>query len=136
MSEYNRDLLTDREKAYFDCGIETQSGAQSAASITGGVVMSFLAALVRAVFVPSSDYNKSDRRLMESLRMRKYSKFKEAVLRKAKGEPQQGDEKILSKLNKKPFILEEETFDPDKYTAKIYEDYMSSHPELFENEEK
>ena len=134
MSEYNRDLLTEREKEYFDCGEEMPSGTSSAVSISGGIVMSFIAAVFRAIFVPSSEYNKADQKLMHSIRMRKYAKYKAAVLRKAKGEPQKGDEKLLKKLNKKEFVLAAETFDPDAYTAQLYEEYMQAHPEQFEND--
>ena len=133
MSEYNRELLTEREKEYFDCETEMPSSGSSAVSITGSVVLSFFAAVFRAIFVPSSEYNKADRRLMHNIRMRKYAKYKAAVLRKAKGEPQKGDDKILQKLNKKEFVLAQEAFDPDAYTAQLYEDYMKAHPELFDD---
>lgn len=133
MSEYNRELLTEREKEYFDCEIKAPTSASSAASITGGIALSLIAAMARAIFVPSTDYSKSDRRLMHHLRMRKYAKYKAAVLRKAKGEAEPGDQKILAKLNQKEFVLAEEVFDADAYTAKLYEEYMQAHPELYDD---
>ena len=98
MSEYKRELLTEREKEYFDCDVEMPSSASSAASLFGSVALSFIAALFRSVFVPSSSYGKEDRRLMHNIRMAKYTRYKQAVLRKAKDEPRRGDEKILKKL--------------------------------------
>lgn len=133
MSEYNRELLTEREKEYFDCEIEAPSAASSAASISGNIVMSFLAALFRAVFVPSSSYGKADQRLMHNIRMRNYARYKAAVLRKAEGKPQKGDEKLLKKLNKKEFVLAEELYDPDAFTQQVYEEYMQAHPELYQD---
>ncbi|MBQ3417028.1 MAG: hypothetical protein IJH32_04260 [Ruminococcus sp.] len=134
MSEYNRELLTEREKEYFDCDVEMPSSASSAASLLGSVALSFIAALFHSVFVPSSSYGKADRRLMHNIRMTRYARYKQAVLRKAKGEPRRGDEKILRKLNKKDFVLEDELFDPDAFAAQLYEEYMKAHPELFDND--
>ena len=73
---------------------------------------------------------------MHNIRMRTYAKYKAAVLRKAKGEPQKGDEKILRKLNKREFILAEETFDSDAFTAQVYEEYMQAHPELYNDNDQ
>ncbi|MBQ6152610.1 MAG: hypothetical protein IJJ15_02555 [Ruminococcus sp.] len=134
MSEYKRELLTEREKEYFDCDVEMPSSASSAASLFGSVALSFIAALFRSVFVPSSSYGKEDRRLMHNIRMAKYTRYKQAVLRKAKDEPRRGDEKILKKLNKKEFVLADELFDPDAFAAQLYEEYMQAHPELFDND--
>ncbi len=136
MSEYNRELLTEREKEYFDCQIESESSSPSALTLIGNIVMSFFAAVLRALFVPSSDYSKADRRLLYNLRLRKYAKYKAAVMRKAQGESAKGDDKILIKLNRKEFVLSEDLFDPDEYTQKVYDDYMSSHPELFDDEKE
>ena len=71
---------------------------------------------------------------MHNIRMAKYTRYKQAVLRKAKDEPRRGDEKILKKLNKKEFVLADELFDPDAFAAQLYEEYMQAHPELFDND--
>lgn len=133
MNEYNRELLTEREKEYFDCEVEMPTAASSAASISGSIALSFVAALFRGLFVPSSAYNKADRRLMHNIRMRQYTKYKSAVLRKAAGTPEQGDEKILRKLNKKEFVLAVELYDADAFTAQVYEEFMKAHPELYDD---
>ncbi len=66
---------------------------------------------------------------MRTVREIRYTKYKRAVLRKKDGKPDKKDEKLLKKLNEKDFILAEDTYDPDEYTRKVYEEYMKKNEE-------
>ena len=128
MNEYPHfDSLTEQERLYFDCKTEAPSGKQSAAAITKNMLASFFSMLFRAVLAQTSAPSKADRRLFEAIKLKRYAKFKAAVLRKAAGTRRKGDEKLLKKLNKAPFVLSEETYDPDEYTRQLYEEYMEKH---------
>ena len=111
-------VLTDREQEYLDCEVPMLTPAKTAGKLTVG----FLIGLLQAAFTPGAD--KGDRQLIETTRLIRYTRYKKAVLRKVSDTPKKGDEKLLLKLNKNPFVLEEETFDADAYTEKIYADYM------------
>lgn len=115
--------FTDRESEYLNCDVPMLTTGQKVSGLTVG----FLIGLLQAAFSPGSD--RGDRKLISTTRMMRYTKYKKAVLRKRDGTPKKRDEKLLRKLNKKPFVLEEETFDPDEYTRKLYEEYMEKHSE-------
>lgn len=115
--------LTPREQEYFDCEVPLLSGGKA----TGRIIMGVFTSFAQAIIAPSSSYGKADRKIMRTIREIRYTKYKRAVIRKYSHTPEKGDEKLLKKLNKKPFILESETFDPDEFTKKIYEDYMKLH---------
>lgn len=125
----NTSLLTEKELDYLNCDVPTIDGGRFALHAVRGFLIAFITAVFRALFMPSSDFSKSDSRLIQHIRLRKYTKFKMAVERKAAKTPQKGDEKILRKLNRTDFVLSEETFDPDEFTRKVYEDYMKTHTE-------
>ena len=113
--------FTPRERDYLDCATPLLTPAQTVRGLTIG----FLIGLLQAAFSPGND--KGDRRLLSTTRLMRYTKYKKAVLRKRDGAPKKGDAKLLVKLNKKPFVLEEDTFDADAYTRKLYEEYMEKH---------
>jgi hypothetical protein len=117
----NEAVLTDREREYFYSEVPILTTAETLKGLTAG----FLIGLLQAAFSPGND--KGDRKLMETARLIRYTRYKKAVLRKASGAPKKGDEKLLLKLNKNPFVLEKETFDADAFTAQIYEEYMEKH---------
>ena len=110
--------LTDREREYAACETPMLTPAETAKGLSVG----FLIGLVQAAFSPGND--KGDRRLMETARLIRYTRYKKAVLRKVSDTPKSGDDKLLQKLNKKPFALEVDTFDADAFTEKIYAEYM------------
>ena len=110
--------LTERELEYLNCDVPMISGGSAAARLTTGIV----ASVFQAAFTPGN--GKADRRLMRTVREMRYTKYKKAVLRKKEGKPDKNDAKLLEKLNSKEFVLAEDTFDPDEYTRKVYEEYM------------
>ncbi|MBQ9680678.1 MAG: hypothetical protein IJV48_08375 [Ruminococcus sp.] len=113
--------LTAREQEYLDCEVPLVSTGSAAARITMGV----FASMLQTVFTPSVD--KADRGLMKTIREIRYTRYKKAVLRKLSGESTEKDKKTLKKLNEKPFILEVDTYDADKYAQELYEEYMRTH---------
>lgn len=113
--------LTEREREYLDCETPMITGGSAALRLIGGV----LASMAQAVFSPNTSYGKADRGLMRTAREIRYTRYKKAVLRKQQGNPAKNDCKILAKLNKKPFILEEDAYDPDAFTQQVYEEYMN-----------
>ena len=117
--------LTLREQEYYDCTTPLLTGGRA----TGRVLTGVLTSLVQTVFMPSTAYNKTDRRLIRTIREITYTKYKKAVLRKLAGTPKKNDHKLLEKLNRKPFIFEEDTYDPDQFTKQIYEEYMRKNEE-------
>ena len=110
--------FTLREREYLDCRTPMLTRGQTAKGLTIG----FLIGLLQAAFAPGMD--KGDKKLLSTGRLMRYTKFKKAVLRKQSGTPKKHDDKLLKKLNKKPFALETETFDADEYTRKLYEEYL------------
>lgn len=110
--------FTLREREYLDCETPLLTPAKAAKGLTVG----FLIGLLQAAFSPGSD--RGDKRLMQTSRLMQYTKYKKAVLRKRDGVPKKGDQKLLNKLNKKPFALEAGAYDADAYTQKLYEEYM------------
>ncbi|MBQ3330367.1 MAG: hypothetical protein IJG87_04220 [Ruminococcus sp.] len=118
--------LTEREREYLNCKVPMLSGGTAA----GRIILGVLASMAQAVFSPSSNYGKADRGLMRTVREIRYTRYKKAVLRKQNGTPKKGDEKLLKKLNKKDFILAEDTYDPDEFTKQIYEEYLKRQEEL------
>lgn len=113
--------LTAREREYLDCETPMISAGTAAARLITGVFVS----LLQAAFTPGN--GKADRGLFRTVREIGYTKYKKAVLRKQIGELTKKDERLLVKLNKKPFVLDEDTFDADKYTQELYEEYMRAH---------
>ena len=112
------DQLTDRERDYLSCDTPMLTPAQTFKGIAAG----FFIGLLQAAFSPGND--KGDRRILETARLIRYTRYKKAVLRKVSDTPKKSDGRLLSKLNKNPFVLEEETFDADVFTEKIYAEYM------------
>ena len=110
--------LTVREREYLDCDTPTLTRGQTAKGLTIG----FLIGLLQAAFAPGMD--KGDKKLLSTGRLMRYTRYKKAVLRKQAGTPKKGDDRLLIKLNKKPFALEYESFDADEYTRKMYEEYL------------
>ena len=110
--------LTLREREYLECDIPMISGGRIAKELTIG----FLTGLLQAAFSPG--YSKGDSRIIRTTRLMRYTKYKKSVLRKTESTPKKGDEKLLKKLNSQPFAMDAET-DPDEFTARIYEEYMS-----------
>ena len=102
--------LTLREQEYFDCNTPMLTGGKA----TGRLIAGFFASFGKAIISPTSTYEKADRGLMRTIREINYTKYKKAVLRKQAGTPKKNDEKLLKKLNRKPFVLSEDTFDPDE----------------------
>lgn len=117
--------LTPREREYLDCETPLLSGGKAAGRIFSGI----LATIAQSLFSPSASYGKAERGLTRTIREITYTKYKKAVLRKQSGTPEKKDKKILIKLNKKEFILAEDTYDPDAFTKQLYEEYMRSHSE-------
>lgn len=111
--------LTDREQEYIDCEVPMLS----AGSATMRFIGTFFASLGQA-FLPG--INKADNKLIRTIREIRYTKYKKTVLRKLDGTPKKGDEKRLRKLNKQDFILSFETYDPDEFQEKLYEEYMNN----------
>lgn len=118
-------LLTDREQAYLDCETPMISGSSAALRLTAGVIAAFF----RAIVAPSSEYNKTDSKMIRTVREMRYTKYKKAVLRKRDSTPKKGDERLLAKINRIPFVLEEDAYDPDKFVEEIYAEYMKNHTE-------
>lgn len=115
--------LTLRELEYLECKTPLLSGGKATARIIMGIFASF----AQAIVAPSTSYGKAERGLTRTIREISYTKYKKAVLRKVNGTPLQNDDKLLAKLNKKPFVLQNDTFDADEYTKKLYEEYMAAH---------
>lgn len=109
--------LTELERQYLECDVPMLTGSVAAMRITGA----FFASLGQA-FLPG--LNKADSKMIRTVRELRYTKYKKAVLRKQVGTPKKGDEKLLKKLNKTDFVLSFETYDPDEFTQKLYEEYM------------
>ena len=122
---------TPREREYLDCETPLLSGGRAA----GRVILGVLASMAQAVFSPSSNYGKADRGLARTVREIRYTKYKKAVLRKKAGTPQKNDEKLLKKLNRKEFVLAEDTYDLDEFTKQIYEEYMKNREQRTDNRE-
>ena len=117
--------LTPREQEYLDCETPMLSGKKAAVRLIGGL----FASLGQALIVPTTVYTKADKGLVRTIREIRYTKYKRAVLRKKDGKPDKKDEKLLKKLNEKDFILAEDTYDPDEYTKKVYEEYLKRQEE-------
>ena len=115
--------LTPREQEYLACETPLLTGGSAALRLVGGI----FASMAQAVFMPGTSSGKADRGLMRTVREMRYTKYKKAVLRKESGTPLKKDEKLLRKLNQKDFVLAEDTYDADKFTQKVYEEYMKSH---------
>lgn len=98
MSETN---FTVRELEYLNCETPLISTGSAVMRIIGGV----FAAIGQTIVMPSSAYNKADRRIMRTMREIRYTKYKKAVLRKRDGTLTEKDKKTLEKLNKKDFVL-------------------------------
>lgn len=113
--------LTAREQEYLDCEVPLVSTGSAVVR----VIMGIFASLLQAVFMPG--INKADIALMKTIHEIRYTKYKKAVLRKLSGESTEKDKKTLKKLNEKPFVLEVDTYDADKYTQEMYEEYMRTH---------
>ena len=114
-------ILTEREQEYLRCETPMISGGSAAVRIITGVFGS----LAQAAFTPGN--GKADMSLMRTMKEIRYTRYKKAVLRKQDGAMKKSDRKLLIKLNKKDFILAEDTYDPDEFTRKVYEEYMRSH---------
>ena len=112
-------ILTEKEQMYLDCPTPMLTAGQKAKGLTIGFLISFL----QAAFTPGN--SKGDQKLLSTSRVMRYTKYKKAVLRKRDGTPKKRDEKLLKKLNKKPFILDLDTYNPDEYTRKMYEEYLN-----------
>lgn len=117
--------LTDRELEYLRCEVPVISAGSAVLRIITGV----FASMAQAAFMPSSSYGKADRSLICTVREIRYSRYKKAVLRKQDDVMKKSDEKLLLKLNKTDFILAEDTYDPDEFTRKVYEEYMKKNEE-------
>ena len=113
--------LTLREQEYLNCEVPLVSTGSAVSRVTLGI----FASILQAAFTPSVD--KADRGLMKTIREIRYTRYKKAVLRKLSDESTEKDKKTLKKLNEKPFILEVDTYDADKYTQEMYEEYMRTH---------
>ena len=112
--------LTLREQEYCDCKTPLLTGGKAAGRVAAG----FLTSFAKSIISPTSAYENADKGLMRTLREITYTKYKKAVLRKQEGTPKKNDKKLLEKINKKPFVLAEDTYDPDEFTKKIYEEYL------------
>ena len=112
-------VFTDREREYLECDVPMPTRAQTVKGLTVG----FITGLLQAAFTPGN--SKGDQRILSASRLMRYKKYKQAVLRKRDQTPKKRDEKLLRKLNKKPFILDLDTYDPDEYTRKMYEEYLN-----------
>ena len=117
--------LTETERAYLECETPMLSGGDAALRLIGG----FFASFARAVVSPSSEYNNTDSKLIRTAKEILYTKYKKAVLHKAEGALTKRDTRVLKKLNRLPFVLAEDTYDPDKFVEEIYAEYMKTHTE-------
>jgi len=113
--------LTDIERMYLECEVPMRSGGRAVSGMIGG----FFLSLLSAAFSPG--YGKADSKLMRTSREIRYTKYKKTVLKKLDGTLTPRDEKTLKKLNKAGFILDFDTYDPDKFTEQLYEEYMDKH---------
>ena len=113
--------LTERERQYLDCAVPLLTAPRAVAKVAGG----FFLGLLQAAFSPGN--NKGDQKLMTAVRQIRYTKYKKAVLRKQSGTVKKRDERLLRKLNQKPFALAADTDDADEFTRKLYEEYMKQH---------
>lgn len=123
------DNLTEREREYLDCKEPMVSTKSAVMRIVGGV----FAAIGQTIVMPTSAYSKTDQRIMRAARDIRYTKYKKAVIRKQEGKLTKRDGRLLEKLNKKPFVLENDTFDPDEFQRKLYEDIMKRREESEKN---
>lgn len=112
--------LTAKEREYLDCETPLLSGKKAAVRLVTGFFTSF----GQSLLMPTSAYGKAERKMSRTIREISYTKYKKAVLRKQNGTPDKKDEKLLKKLNKKEFVLAEDTFDADEFQRKLYEEYM------------
>ncbi len=110
--------FTDRESEYLNCNVPLLTTGEKVRGLTVG----FLIGLLQAAFTPGN--SKGNQKLLSTSRLMRYTKYKKAVLRKRDGTPKKRDEKLLRKLNKKPFVLDPDTYDPDEFTKKLYDAYM------------
>ena len=83
----------------------------------------FFASLGQAIL---PGLNRAESKMVRTARELRYTKYKKAVLRKLENQPKKGDEKLLEKLNRTEFVLAYETYDPDEFTEKLYEEYMKN----------
>ncbi len=113
--------LTEREKLYLDCEVPLLSAGNASMRMIGA----FFASIGQA-FLPGFG-DKADSKMIRTAREIRYTKYKKAVLRKLNNQPKKGDDKILKKLNKADFVLAYETYDPDEFAEKLYEEYMEKH---------
>lgn len=113
--------LTEREQEYLNCEVPLLSAGTAVMRVIGAV----FASLGAAILSPGS--GKADERLIRTVREIRYTKYKNAVLRKLEGAPKKGDEKLLRRLNKHEFILSYETCDSDAYAEQLYTEYMQRH---------
>lgn len=115
--------LTEREQEYLNCEAPLLPGGTAALRLITGV----FASVGQAVFSPSAGYGKADRGLMRTVREIRYTRYKQAVLRKRDGTIKSSDKRLLKKLNKRKFVLAEDTYDPDDFVKKVYEEYLQTH---------
>ena len=113
--------FTEKEQMYLDCDTPMISAGTAARKLTSGILIG----LATTVFAPANQ--KGERRIISTVHLMRDTKYKKAVLRKRDNTPKKHDAKLLMKLNKKDFVLEEKTFDPDEYARKLYEEYMEKH---------
>lgn len=122
--------FTEREREYLDCDVPMLTTSQIVCALSGG----FLIGLLQAAFSPGN--SKGDQKLLSTSRLMRYTKYKKAVLRKRDGTPKKRDAKLLKKLNKKPFVLDLDTYDPDEFAQKLYDEYMEKHEKTFPQDDK
>lgn len=115
--------LTPREREYIACETPMISASAAILRLIAGVGASFF----RAILAPSSEYNNTDSRLLRTIKEIRYTRYKKAVLRKRDSLPKKHDERLLRRLNKTPFVLAEDTYDPDAFVAEVYAEYMRNH---------
>ena len=108
--------LTEREREYLACETPVLTKGQAAKGLTIG----FLIGIMQAALSPG--YDKGDSRVIRTGRLMRYTKYKKAVERKRDGCLTPRDEKLLKKLNKSPFVLDD--YDADEFTRRMYEDYL------------
>ena len=111
--------LTERDRTYAECEVPMISGSTAAMRFTGA----FFASLGQAIL---PGLNRAESKMVRTARELRYTKYKKAVLRKLENQPKKGDEKLLEKLNRTEFVLAYETYDPDEFTEKLYEEYMKN----------
>ena len=107
--------LTEREREYLACETPALTKGQAAR----GLITGFLIGVVQAALSPG--YDRGDSRVIRTGRLMRYTKFKRAVEHKRDGCLTPRDEKLLKKLNKSPFVLDD--YDADEFTRRMYESY-------------